>query len=241
MQPGATILDAGCGVGLSSRWLAEQVGASGLVVGCDLSGPHLQLATSEPGDVRPTFVQCDIGTPPFQPGTFDLIWCANTINHLRDPVEGVRQLAATLRPGGRIALLQSGFLPDMFFAWDERLEREVTRAVRHYYRDKYGLSEQATTGMRGLVGLVQRAGLPTIETATIVIERTQPLSDVDRDYLHNAVFTGYWGERLRPYLVDADWAGVQKLCDPSSPEYALKRSDFHHLQTLTMVVGRSDA
>lgn len=241
IQQGSRVLDAGCGVGLATAWLAEQVGPAGLVVGCDLSGPHLRIASDEAAGRHLAFVQTDIATPPFRAESFDLVWCANTINHLSDPAEAVRNLAMALRPTGRIALAQSGFLPDMFFAWDERLEREVTRAVRQYYRDKYGLSEQATTAMRGLVGLAQRAGLSNIETRTVVIERTQPLADSDRDYLHNAVFTGYWGERLRPYLRDDDWQEVQRLCTPGSPDYCLDRPDFHHIQTLTVVVGgRSD-
>jgi SAM-dependent methyltransferase len=234
--PGSHVLDAGCGVGLTTAWFGEQVGPSGLVVGCDLSGPHLRIARTKAG-TGVEFVQSDITMPPFQTSSFDLIWCANTINHLGDPVSGVRQLAETLRPGGRIALVQSGFLPDMFFAWDERLEREVMRAVRQYYRDKYGLNERDVTAMRGLIGLAQRAGLVHVSSQTVVIERTAPLSHVDRDYLLHAVFSGYWGERLRSYLSDDDWLEVQRLCDPESPAYCLDRPDFHHVQTLTMVTG----
>ncbi|HYI16778.1 MAG TPA: class I SAM-dependent methyltransferase [Thermomicrobiales bacterium] len=237
--PGSRVLDAGCGVGLTTGWFSEKVGESGLVVGCDLSGPHLQVARANvvAGERAVEFVQCDIAAAPFRAGSFDLVWCANTINHLAEPIAGVRRLTETLRPGGRIALIQSGFLPDMFFAWDERLERAVTGAVRQYYRDKYNLNARDTTAMRGLVGLAQRAGLAQVSSQTVVIERTAPLSDADRDYLLHAVFNGYWGERLRPYLSDDDWDEVQRLCDPASDAFCLDRLDFHHLQTLTMVVG----
>ena len=240
IAPGSRALDAGCGAGLTTAWLSEQVGPSGRVAGCDLSGPHLRHARTNAGtgEECPLFVQSDIAATPFLAGSFDLVWCANTINHLSDPVFGIRQLAATLRPGGRIALVQSGFLPDMFFAWDERLEREVMLAVRRYYREKYGLNEHDVTAMRGLIGLAQRAELVQVSSKTVVIERTAPLADVDRDYLLHTVFNGYWGERLRPYLNDDDWREVQRLCDPTSSAYCLERPDFHHVQTLTMVVGR---
>lgn len=239
-RSGDPVLDAGCGVGLTIAWFSERVGSAGLVVGCDLSGPHLRVARNQPNDAgrQVEFVQCDIATTPFRECSFDLVWCANTINHLKDPVAGIRQLASTLRPGGRIAVVQSGFLPDMFFAWDERLERAVTRAVRQYYRDKYGLVERDVRDARGVFGLVLRAGLSDVSTRTVVIERTAPLSDVDRNHLLHAVFNGYWGERLRPYLSDDDWSALQRLCDPASSEYCLDWPDFHHLQTLTMVVGR---
>jgi SAM-dependent methyltransferase len=240
LPPDARVLDAGCGAGLASSWFGERIDSSGLVVGCDLSAPHLAVARRhlQNAGERVVLVQGNIAAPPFQAGSFDLVWCANTINHLTDPVVGVRHLAATLRPGGRIALVQSGFLPDMFFAWDERLEREVTSAVRRYYRDKYDLDERDVAGMRGLIGLAQRAGLADVTARTLVIERTAPLDDVDREYLSEAVFRGYWGERLRPYMSEADWLEVQRLCEPESAAYCLDRPDFHHIQTLTMVTGR---
>ena len=240
LAPGSRVLDAGCGVGLTTTWIGEQAGTNGLVTGCDLSGPHLRIATARAtsSTLWAEFVQCDISAPPFQDGSFDLVWCANTINHLSDPVSGIRQLAATLRPGGRIALVQSGLLPDMFFAWDERLERMVTAAVRQYYRDKYALDERDITAMRGLIGLAQRAGLAQVSSRTIAIERIAPLAETDRNYLLRAVFNGYWGERLRPYLSDGDWIEMQRLCDPASAEFCLDRPDYHHIQTLTMVVAR---
>ncbi len=183
----------------------------------------------------------DVATPPFLPDTFDLVWCANTINHLSDPVAGIRRLAGHAAAGGQIALVQSGFLPDMFFAWDERLERAVTGAVRQYYRDKYNLDERDVTGMRGLIGLAQRSGLAAITVQTVIIERTSPLSNADREYLLEAVFNGYWGDRLRPYLDANDWYEVHQLCDPESDAFCLDRPDFHHVQTLTMVIGQIDA
>jgi hypothetical protein len=77
------------------------------------------------------------------------VWSVNTIHHLRDPAAGACGMAELLRPGGRLALGQSSLLPDMYFAWDARLERATTEAVRAYYRDRYGLSEQDLTAVRG--------------------------------------------------------------------------------------------
>lgn len=70
-----------------------------------------------------------------------------------------------------------------------------------------------------------------------MIERVQPLSKVDEDYLLDAIFRGTWGERLRPYLHDEDRAELAHLCDPQDPAYALRRPDFHFLQTFTLAVG----
>jgi SAM-dependent methyltransferase len=169
--------------------------------------------------------------------SFDLIWCVNTIHHLRDPLQGVKHLATLLRPGGRIALGQSSFLPDMYFAWDARLERVTNEAVRSYYRERYGLDERDLTAVRALLGLLQRADLRHATVRSTVIERTAPLGPADRAYLLEAIFRQTWGDRLRPYLSPADYAELSVLCDPGHSQFALRRSDFHFLQTFTVAVA----
>ena len=63
----------------------------------------------------------------------------------------MQTLASLLRPGARLALGQSSLVPDMYFAWDSRLERLTNEAVRQYYRDRYGLSEVDLRAIKTLV------------------------------------------------------------------------------------------
>lgn len=232
------VLDAGCGTGLMTTWLAD-LAQAGLALGVDLSTGHLRHARSRLA-ASPSlhFLQADMTRLPLAVGPFDLIWSSNAINHLHDPVAGVRALAAKLRPGGRLVLGQSAFLPDMFFAWDARLEKEVMLACRQYYRDKYGLEERDTTAARNLFGWMRRAGLKNITTQTIAIERTAPLSEPDQRYFVEGVFQGYWAHRVQPYLTEVDWHTLEALCDPASPQFCLNRPDFHHIQTFSIIIGR---
>jgi SAM-dependent methyltransferase len=236
LPAGARVLDAGCGTGEALRWLSSAVGAEGAVVGIDLSTAHVQAARSL-GTARTTVLQGNLLNSPFSPASFDLIWCVNTINHLRDPVLGLSRLAALLRPGGRIALGQSSLLPDMYFAWDSRLERLTNEAVRRYYQDRYGLSERDLTGVRSLVGWLQGAALREVTVRTLPIERTLPLQPADAEYLLEAIFRETWGERLRPYLHPADYAELMANCDPGDSRFALRRADFHFLQCFTLATG----
>jgi len=242
LQPDDILLDAGCGTGLITTWLAEQV-PDGSALGIDLSTGHLRHGRHlERPDGRPLkLIQADMTALPFQTGCFDLIWSSNAINHLRQPLAGIKLLATYLRPQGRLVLGQSAFLPEMFFAWDARLEKEVMLACRQYYRHKYNLDERETTQVRNLFGWLKAAGLTHISAQTIVIERTAPLTPEDEHYFVEGVFKGYWGHRVQPYLAEADWAELERLCDPHSPEFALRRPDFHHLQTFTIVVGMAKA
>lgn len=240
LRPGMRILDAGCGTGEALRWFCDEVKSEGLVVGMDLAAAHTALARAQaPADAL--ILQADLLKVPLQPASFDLAWCVNTINHLRDPVAGLSALASLLRRGGRIALGQGGLLPEMFFAWDSRLERAVTEAVREYYRDRYRVDEQQLTAIRALVGLLHRAQLCNIRVQTFMIERVAPLQEADQQYLLEAIFRGTWGARLEPYLSSTDFAQLTRLCDPAHPEFALRRADFHYLQTFTVAIGEVPA
>jgi SAM-dependent methyltransferase len=242
LRTGMRVLDAGCGCGSALEWLAEAVGPAepGAVVGLELSRPHALRARAAAAS-RLGVIQGDLTRPPLAASSFDLIWSVNTINHLRDPRAGLRRLAMLLKPGGRIAIGQSSLLPDMYFAWDSRLERLTREAVLAYYRDRYGLSECDLTAVRSLLGPLLDAGLRPAGVRTFVIERTQPLAPADEAYLLEAIFRGTWGERLKPYLRGEDRAELARLCDPDHPAYALRRPDFHFIQTFTLAVGANPA
>jgi ubiquinone/menaquinone biosynthesis C-methylase UbiE len=236
LEPGARVLDVGCGVGFATHMLAEMSGKDARVVGMDLSRPHLRAAT---GPRSVGLVQGDASRLCFRDGTFDLIWSCNTVNHLADPVAALRAMREVLRPAGRLVLAQSGFLPEMFFAWDAPLDEAVRSACHQYYRERYGLRVEDTARVRGLVGLLQRAGLRVGRVHTVPIERVQPLTEADRAWFEEVMFRGTWGERLRPFLTAEQWQALRHNIDPASAQYCLDREDFHHLQTLTVCVGHA--
>jgi SAM-dependent methyltransferase len=234
LLPGMRVLDAGCGTGEAMAWLREAVLPGGEVIGIDLAAAHTAAAARRaPARV----LQADLLHAPFAAASFDLVWCVNTVNHLREPLEGVAALTVLLRHGGRIALGQSSLVPEMYFAWDARLERVVNEAVRGYYRDRYRLSEGELAPVRSVLGLLRGAGLRNVTVRTLMIERVAPLRRADEAYLGEAVFRDTWGERLRRYLADEDYAQLARLCDPGDSQFALRRPDFHFLQTFTLAMG----
>jgi SAM-dependent methyltransferase len=236
LRDGMRILDAGCGTGEVLQRLRDSAGPSAELVGIDLSAAHVSAARETVHDAV-TVLQGDLMTAPLLPARFDLVWSANTVNHLRDPVAGVRRLSTLLRVGGRIAIGQSSLLPELYFAWDARLERLTREAVRRYYEDRYSLGEHDLDGTRNLLGWMHGAGLRKITARTSVIERTAPLRPCDREYLIEAIFKGTWGERLRPYLAPADYEALRRLSAPDDAAFALRRPDFHFIQTFTLAVG----
>jgi SAM-dependent methyltransferase len=237
LRAGMRVLDAGCGTGEALPWLFDAVKPSGHVVGMDLASAHVDAARCF-ATANIEICQGDFLTEQMPPAGFDVIWCVNTINHLREPMRGVERLAALLRPQGRIALGQSSLLPDMYFAWDSRLERLVNEAVRRYYRERYSLDERELTAVRALAGMLRGAKLQNIAARSILIERISPLDAAAEQYLVDTIFTHTWGKRLEPYLSHEDYAELVRLCDPRGPDFALRRADFHFLQSFTLVTGQ---
>ena len=236
LRSGSCVLDAGCGTGEAVGWLREAMSGEGTVIGLDLAAEHVRNARAI---TPPTafIVQSDMLRPPLAAGTVDFIWAVNSLNHLHDPIAGVLTLSDLLRPGGRIAVGQSALVPEMYFAWDARLEAVVHEAIRRYYRERYGRSERDLTAVRAVTGWLRQAGLQLLGVRTRMIERICPLSQADEDYLLEAVFRGTWGERLRPYLSQDDFVELTRLCNPDDERYALRRADFHFLQSLTIAVA----
>ena len=237
LSAGMRVLDAGCGTGEALLWLQEAVGEQGDVIGIDLAAAH--VAAARVATRQAQIQQGDLLSLVLPEASLDLIWCINTLNHLRDPAQGLSHLKAMLRPGGRIALGQSAFLPDMVFAWDSRLERLVNEAVRHYYRDRYALAEEDLADIRRLLGRLRECGFADVTARTVVIERISPLDSASEMYLRETLFKGTGGERLRPYLPAEDFRLLEELCDPGLASYALRRPDFHFMQTFTLVVGHA--
>ena len=108
IQPGARVLDAGCGVGGSSMWLAQARGA--IVVGItpvasQVARARRFAATRKLGD-QITFEQADYTNTPFPDASFDVVWALESLCHAPDKSAFYREAARLLRPGGRLVLAE---------------------------------------------------------------------------------------------------------------------------------------
>jgi SAM-dependent methyltransferase len=104
--PGARALEVGCGNGSISAWLAERVGPSGRAVAFDLD-----LSLVDVRAPRLELRQGDIVAGPVDPGGFDLVTARAVLHHVADIEAAIRNLAASLAPGGSILLIEPDFLP----------------------------------------------------------------------------------------------------------------------------------
>jgi len=104
LRTGDRVLDAGCGTGRALTPLRAAVGASGVVLGADLTPAMLEAAVRAGRDRDGLLLLADVAALPVRTGSLDAVFAAGLIAHLPRPTENLRELARVVRPGGLLAL-----------------------------------------------------------------------------------------------------------------------------------------
>lgn len=97
---GMLILDAGCGNGLVDQLLAR---AGATVVGIDFSNSIVR-AFNENKEVNAHFLQADVDYPPFQPSSFDLVYCSGVLMFMPSTEDSFSHVEALVRAGGKTSI-----------------------------------------------------------------------------------------------------------------------------------------
>lgn len=107
------VLDAGCGVGGSSIFLAENVGCS--VMGISLSERQInkakELAAKKQVNDKVDFKVMNYCSTSFANESFDIVWGCESICYADDKEQFVQEAFRLLRPGGRL-VVADGFVTD---------------------------------------------------------------------------------------------------------------------------------
>ncbi|MEV0242637.1 class I SAM-dependent methyltransferase [Streptomyces sp. NPDC050674] len=104
LRAGDRVLDAGCGTGRALPPLRAAVGASGVVIGADLTPAMLREAVRAGRDRDGRLLLTDVAALPLRSRSLDAVFGAGLISHLGRPAEDLRELARVVRPGGVLAL-----------------------------------------------------------------------------------------------------------------------------------------
>ena len=106
-QPGEHILDVGCGTGTSTIAIADAVGPSGSVVGCDISPTMIDAARVRAGNhPQISLAITDAQTDDLlQANLFDAVYSRFGVMFFVDPVAAFANIAAAVRSGGRLTFV----------------------------------------------------------------------------------------------------------------------------------------
>ena len=106
ISPDAWVLDAGCGIGGSSRLLAKQFNCR--VVGVDLADKFIEAAIFLTQCTRlenlVSFQQGSVLDLPFENNTFDAILCQHILMNIKDKSTAVKEFFRVLKPDGKLML-----------------------------------------------------------------------------------------------------------------------------------------
>lgn len=116
---GARVADLGAGGGYFTWHLAKAVGSRGTVYAVDIDEDAINMIFKEmvargTPNVRPVRAEPH---DPRLPEPVDLVFSCDVYHDMKDRVDYFRSLASSLRPGGRVAILDfhpRGFLPGLF-------------------------------------------------------------------------------------------------------------------------------
>ena len=233
LKPGSHGLDAGCGIGNHTLWLAEAVSPKGHVTGVDISGEALTIAKEKQENSnlkkQVSFEMGDIFDLPFEDRTFDWVWSADVLylwlmGSKESPVNPkavIKELARVVKPGGLIGL----------FLWSSQkllpgyplLEARLNATKAANFAPPHGISPKLHS-TRSL-GWFQEAGLGEPKVKNLVVEFQAPFSDEEKEALVGT-FKMFWN-KAKPEVSDDVWAEYKRLCRPNSQDFILNLQDYH--------------
>jgi SAM-dependent methyltransferase len=212
LKPGMAVADFGCGVGATTRMIAEMVGPSGHVTGIDLNASQLEqgrILCKQVGVTNASFLQTSATATGLPRNSLDLVYCRFLLLHLVDPAAGLREMIATLKPGGVLVvedgdLTTAGSVPasslnlhaDLFGRLGPVHGLDYSMATRLYHLVKHaGVSEpeieiHQPAITRGedrflLKWSVEEAGPAFIDAGLVTpAELDRILADMERDTLN---------------------------------------------------------
>ena len=172
LQPGATVLEVGCGTGRDFAWVERLIGPRGRLVGVDHSASMLAAArrlAARRHWSNISLVRGDASRLPLRPGTADAVLAVLSMSVIPDHVAALRRCHDSLCPNGLLVVCDAQPFPGRL--------RRVNPALRLVYGALAGWhpDRDLVAAIRAEFGnvTVQEHNRGTFFIATA--RRTQPL------------------------------------------------------------------
>lgn len=130
---GATVLELGCGPGTAAADLASRVGTAGRVIGVDTSEAMIDTARSSYASVPALeFIVGDALSLDLADDAVDGYRSERTFQHLSDPETALAEALRVVRPGGRVAVIDTDWGTLAVDHPDRELTERLSGAPRRF-------------------------------------------------------------------------------------------------------------
>lgn len=129
LKGGESVLDAGCGTGFLAREMAITTGPQGRIVGVDNSADMLKMAKERCRDLEQVdFTEASLTKLPQQSNSFDAVSCVQVLLYVEEVTKALAEMKRVLKPGGRIAVLDTDWRGTVLNSSDPKLSRRMLTA-----------------------------------------------------------------------------------------------------------------
>ncbi|MFK7743632.1 MAG: methyltransferase domain-containing protein [Roseobacter sp.] len=207
-----TVIDIGCGPGFLCEKMAQKVGASGAVLGVDISPDLIELCKDRKPPSHLSYAQEDATALASSKAAFDVAVCTQVAEYIPDTSAVLAEMFRVLRPGGRALVMATDW---NCVGWHSNEPGRMNRVLRAWE------GHCAHAGLpRTLASSMQVAGFETLQiTAHPVIntrfEKTQysfGLAKLMRSYAENTGFSKTEVAQWFDDLTRLDAAGQYYFC-----------------------------
>lgn len=218
---GERVLDVACGDGTYARLMSER---RVRVTGLDANPAFLRFARREqgPSDLM-TFVQGNALELPFEDGSFDGAFCAQSFYSLPAPRRVLRQMRRVVQRNGWVAALENDTLHRVILPWPPELEMKL-RLAEHEALRRARTNEQKFYIGRKLIALFDAAGLTDVREHSFSTHRQFPLEEDERYFLQE--YLKELRQRVYPHLEGGELRELEELTTPTHDRYLLDAPDF---------------
>jgi 2-polyprenyl-3-methyl-5-hydroxy-6-metoxy-1,4-benzoquinol methylase len=107
VKPGMKVADLGSGSGLFTRPMAKAATPGGVVYAIDINDALLKIVDRSAKEQKIDNIKTVLGSPddPKLPEAVDLILICDTLHHIENRQQYLKNLVKYLRPGGRVAII----------------------------------------------------------------------------------------------------------------------------------------
>lgn len=217
---GATVLEAGCGVGAQTVALAR-LSPGARITAIDVSTESLAAAerrVRESGATNVVFRQADLFALPFADASFDHVFVCFVLEHLSRPVAVMRALGRVLKPGGTMTVIEGDHGTALFHPASETADAAIAALVTLQRR----AGGDALIGRR-LYPLLGEAGFEAVRVSPRMVYVDASRPDLVEGFIRRtftAMVAGVRDKAIAARLIDAETfdAGITALHRTAEPD-----------------------